>query len=92
MKPEDNWQKVAEQFRDNQAPPSNDSPPPGFATRVVALADLEPKASLMIRFRNWSLGTAAATALALVIVLSLHEPETQFVPVPQLNLPTPAKP
>lgn len=92
MKPEKHWQKVAERFRHSEAPVPTDSAPPGFTTRVVALADLDPKPSLVTRLRNWSLGTAAATALAFAIVFSLHERETQFVPVPQLDLPTPTKP
>lgn len=92
MKPEEHWQKLAPRFRDTSTDPSEEKPPPGFATRIVALSlqnQKRPNLSLLSRFRNWSLATAGATALALLVLFNLQEPQTQFIPLPELDLPTP---
>ena len=92
MNSEDHWQKISKRFRQNQPKPAAESPPPGFSTRVVALADLEPQSSFITRLRNWSLGTAAVSALTFTVIFSLQEPKNQFIPVPELKLPTPHQP
>lgn len=96
MKPEKSekhWQNLAPRFRKFSPHPSSSVEAPlGFTTRVVALSGLATKPQLLTRFRNWSLATAGATSLALIILLNLQEPQTQFIPVPQLNLPTPTQP
>ena len=92
MNSEDKWQQAATKFRHRLPEESVDTPLPGFSTRIVALADLGNDSSLMIRLRNWSLGTAAASAIALTVLISLQEPKTQFIPVPELNLPTTVTP
>jgi len=92
MKPEERWQKTASRFRKHLPEPVPETAPHGFATRVAALADLKKTTPLILRLRAWSLGTAAASGLALILLLSLREPQKQFLPVPELNLPNPAKP
>lgn len=95
MKPEDHWQKLASRFRDDSPDQSEGIAPPGFATRIVALSGQQTdrsNRSLLSRFRNWSLATAGATALALIVLLNLQEPQKQFLPVPELILPNPSQP
>lgn len=95
MKPEEQWQRLAAQARQSLPPVAEDNAPHGFATRVVALADLagpDSTSSLITRLRNWSLATAGTAALTLALLLALQEPKTQFIPVPELDLPSPAKP
>jgi hypothetical protein len=86
MKPEkseEQWQKLAPRFRKTSAHPTSAEAPLGFATK---------KPPLFNRFRNCSLATAGATTLALIVLLNLQEPQTQFLPVPEFDLPTPTQP
>ena len=94
MNPEDSnshprWEKLAPRLRDL---PGDDLPtkaPLGFATRVVAQANFAPQTSPLTRFRNWSLVLAGASACALVVTTTLHEPAQQFLPLPEPEFPTP---
>jgi len=90
MKPEDHWQNVASTLRDNSRDTSDTKAPHGFATRVVALSELSPPRPVLVRLRNWSLLTAGVTALAFIALLTTQEPKTQFIPLPELDLPSPA--
>ena len=95
MKPEkskEQWQKLVYHFRKTSAHPTSAEAPLGFATRVVARSGFAKKPPLFTRFRNCSLATAGATTLALIVLLNLQEPQTQFLPVPEFDLPTPTQP
>ncbi|YCM46147.1 hypothetical protein V2O64_08960 [Verrucomicrobiaceae bacterium 227] len=83
------WEKLAPRLRDL---PGDDLPtdvPLGFATRVVAQANLTPRVSPLARLRNWSIFIAGASACALIVTLTLHEPAQQFLPLPEPEFPTP---
>ena len=85
MNPEDRWQKAAPKFR---TPPEESEAPFGFATRVIAAANLGlPKQSrALLLWRRYSLRMAGAAAILLGINF-LNQPaiEQQFLPLPEAD-------
>lgn len=86
------WDELVARLRKLPHDESPENAPLGFATKVVAQADLKPKSALMVRIRNWSLALAGSSACLLLITTSLHEPKEQFLPLPEPEFPTPAYP
>lgn len=85
MKPEDRWREIAPKFRNS---PEKSEAPYGFATRVVAAANLGlPKQSrALLLWRRYSLSVAGAAAILLGINF-LNQPviDQQFLPLPEAD-------
>jgi len=85
MKPEDRWQAAAPNFR---TPPQESEAPFGFATRVVAAANLglPKKSRALLLWRRYSLSMAGAAAILLGVNL-LNQPaiDEQFLPLPEAD-------
>ncbi len=86
MNAEERWLKSAQKFR-YSAP--QESAPYGFATKVVAAANLglPPHSHALRLWRRYSLSVAGFAAVMLSLQLLTHQPRTQFLPLPQLDLP-----
>jgi len=87
MKPEDRWTQIAPQLRTDAEP---EEAPFGFATRVVAAAQLGlPKQSrALLLWRRYSLILAGTTAILLCINTFTAPTQQQFLPLPELDHPT----
>ena len=85
MKSEDRWREIAPKFRNS---PETSEAPYGFATRVVAAANLGlPRQSrALLLWRRYSLSMAGAAAILLGINF-LNQPsiDQQFLPLPEAD-------
>jgi len=89
QKPPSTWKNLATRFREipEEEPPN--AAPLGFATRVVARAELTPAPNPLARLRNWSLALAGVSVCTLLISAASQPPTTQFLPLPEPEFPTP---
>ena len=85
--PKSRWEQLVPHLRNLPNENPSTEAPLGFATRIVAQANLTARISPLARFRNWSLLLAGASVCSLVIATTLHEPAQQFLPLPDPELP-----
>ena len=88
--PDSKWSQLSSSLRDSGVVEKHAdlTPPPGFATRVVARARVDSRADAtgLRLWRQWSLAGACAAALACGTLFILRPPpEIQIVPVPVLE-------
>ncbi len=87
------WDQLAGSLRDSACfDHGDDSPPPGFATRVLAQwrDDTRQAWSTAALWRRWTVAAAATCCLGYACIgLALPEPPAQFLPLPELELSTP---
>lgn len=93
--PDQNWSRLSDALRREglgRGPDPAESPPPGFATRIVARARVEARADRtgLQLWRRWSLiGAATALLTCGTLFLARPAPGPQIIPVPTLEeLPT----
>jgi hypothetical protein len=90
------WNRLAATLRraGAGAAPDTELPPPGFATRVLALAREEAaryRRSALFPWRRRALAAAACCVAGYaMIALAVTDPEPQFLPLPALDLPVPS--
>ena len=89
--PDSKWSRLSAALREEGVGSTNDehsSPPPGFATRIVARSRSESRANAtgLRLWRQWSL-LGAGTAVLLCGTLFLVRPQVseQIVPVPLME-------
>lgn len=84
--PAKQWQKLVEAAR--HAAPSRDGaerPPPGFASRIVALRTTVAAVAQVLFWRRWSVTTAVFCAIAFVAILIVHQ--CTDTPAPLIETP-----
>ncbi|NNC88029.1 MAG: hypothetical protein HKN82_06155 [Akkermansiaceae bacterium] len=90
--PHSHWTKVSAALRDagvnDPLPPEDLTPPPGFATRVVARSRrADPGLVIWRRLSLLGAGTAAAVLMLALLAFPAPDRGAQFLPVPTLEFP-----
>ena len=91
--PEQQWQKlVAAARRTSHSTAEPKSPPPGFASGVVALRESVIALARVLFWRRWSISIAILCFLIFVVIFTLYrctESSAPLIETPELQQPTP---